>query len=66
MKTSRRPPENTSDLAHEASATTASPTPPSHDLIAQRSFELYCARGCKDGQDLDDWLQAERELGDRQ
>ena len=30
--------------------------------IAQRAFELYCERGCQDGQDVDDWLQAEREL----
>lgn len=31
--------------------------------IARRAFELYCARGCQDGHDADDWLQAERELG---
>jgi hypothetical protein len=30
--------------------------------IAARAFELYCARGCEDGHDLEDWLQAEREL----
>lgn len=30
--------------------------------IAARAFELYCERGCDDGHDLDDWLQAEREL----
>lgn len=30
--------------------------------IAQRAFELYCERGCQDGHDVDDWLQAEREL----
>jgi hypothetical protein len=30
--------------------------------IAKRAFELYCERGCQDGQDVDDWLQAEREL----
>ena len=33
-----------------------------HDEIARRAFELYCARGREDGRDLDDWLQAEREL----
>jgi hypothetical protein len=34
--------------------------------IAKRAFELYCERGCQDGYDLQDWLQAERELsGDR-
>jgi hypothetical protein len=32
------------------------------DAIAQRAFELYCARGCQDGYDRQDWLTAEREL----
>jgi Protein of unknown function (DUF2934) len=36
---------------------------PDHD-IAHRAFELYCARGCQHGHDIDDWLQAERELRD--
>jgi hypothetical protein len=30
--------------------------------IARRAFELYCDRGREDGYDLDDWLNAEREL----
>lgn len=30
--------------------------------IERRAYELYCARGCADGHDLDDWLAAEREL----
>jgi len=30
--------------------------------IAKRAHELYEARGGQDGQDLDDWLQAEREI----
>ncbi len=32
------------------------------DDVARRAFELYCARGCEDGSDLDDWFSAEREL----
>jgi hypothetical protein len=32
--------------------------------IARRAFELYCDRGRKDGHDVDDWLNAERELHD--
>jgi hypothetical protein len=36
---------------------------PDHE-IAHRAFELYCERGCQHGHDLDDWLQAERELRD--
>jgi len=34
------------------------------EAIALRAFHLYCERGCTDGHDLDDWLQAERELRD--
>ena len=30
--------------------------------IARRAFELYCERGREDGHDVDDWLNAEREL----
>jgi hypothetical protein len=30
--------------------------------IARRAYELYLSRGREDGCDLDDWLQAEREL----
>jgi hypothetical protein len=30
--------------------------------IACRAFDLYLTRGRKDGHDVDDWLQAEREL----
>ena len=31
-------------------------------LFAQRAYQLYEARGCLDGFDLQDWLQAEREV----
>jgi outer membrane protein TolC len=44
-----------------ATARAASATPSAQD-VAQRAFELYCARGQQDGFDLEDWLQAEREL----
>jgi hypothetical protein len=30
--------------------------------IARRAYDLYLARGRKDGHDVEDWLQAEREL----
>lgn len=36
--------------------------PMSHDDIARRAYELYLARGRTDGNAIDDWLQAEREL----
>ena len=31
-------------------------------LFAQRAYQLYEGRGCLDGFDLQDWLQAEREI----
>jgi Protein of unknown function (DUF2934) len=34
-----------------------------HHHIAQRAYALYEQRGWQDGQDLEDWLNAEHELG---
>jgi hypothetical protein len=44
-----------------------SPSPPTidiptHDDIAQRAFVIYEQRGAANGSDLDDWLEAERQL----
>ena len=33
-----------------------------HGEVARRAYDLFLARGCEHGHDLDDWLQAEREL----
>ncbi len=33
-----------------------------HSEIARRAYDHYLARHCEHGHDLDDWLQAEREL----
>ena len=38
---------------------------PERDRVAERAYELYLARGCGDGQAMDDWLCAEKELSDR-
>jgi len=38
--------------------------PPSHDLIALRAYQLFEERGGGDGRDVEDWLQAEREVLD--
>jgi hypothetical protein len=35
---------------------------PSRDEIARHAYHFYEARGRRDGQDVDDWLSAEREL----
>ena len=32
------------------------------EAIAVRAYELYCARGCEGGHDVDDWLLAEAAL----
>ena len=32
------------------------------ERLAARAYELYLARGGADGQDMEDWLAAEREL----
>ena len=32
------------------------------EAMAMHAYELYCDRGCKDGHDVDDWLQAEVQL----
>jgi hypothetical protein len=35
---------------------------PDRERIAMRAYEIYLARGCGEGQELDDWLCAEKEL----
>jgi hypothetical protein len=37
--------------------------PITDDQVAERAHELYLNRGAQHGADLDDWLQAEHELG---
>jgi hypothetical protein len=34
----------------------------SPDQIAKRAYEIWQAQGCPNGQDRENWLQAEREL----
>ncbi len=42
--------------------TSASRVPPSHEEIAQRAHEIAEARGGEPGHEVEDWLQAEKEL----
>ena len=44
-------------------ATSAERSPPTHEEISQRAYELYVERGGDHGRHEEDWLQAERELG---
>ncbi|HKS81698.1 MAG TPA: DUF2934 domain-containing protein [Candidatus Acidoferrales bacterium] len=35
---------------------------PTHEAIALRAHQIFLDRGCEHGHDVDDWLQAEREV----
>ena len=45
--------------------TKSSKNAPTHEEICQRAFEIHIQRGAMHGCDLDDWLQAERELQEK-
>jgi len=57
MAKSRRKDYETAPSAGDTTAVNMEP-----DRVAQRAYELYLARGGGDGQAIDDWLSAEREL----
>jgi hypothetical protein len=40
----------------------ASSLQPTHEAIALRAHQIFLERGCEHGHDVDDWLQAEREI----
>lgn len=47
----------------------AKPAPPPADLherIAKRAYELFEEGGCVNGNDMDHWLEAEREVREHQ
>jgi hypothetical protein len=37
-----------------------------HDAIAAEAYTLWTERGCRDGNEIEDWLDAERRLRDRE
>lgn len=39
-------------------------TKPSEIEIQQRAYELFLERGCEHGRDVEDWLEAEKELNE--
>lgn len=69
------PPETSAGLdgstVHEplAEAADRQPEPadfePTYDQIAEAAYQRFLQRGGQDGQDFDDWLEAERELRQR-
>jgi hypothetical protein len=64
MAKPRRKPDDTdiAELSPPELPGDAAPATMDRDRVAQRAYELYLARGCGEGQDLDDWLCAEREI----
>jgi len=50
------------ESSSEESESSGLKAPPTDEEIGQRAYEIYEARGGADGQALDDWIQAEREL----
>lgn len=50
----------------EATAVEDQPIRPSEDTIRDRAYRKFDERGREPGHDLDDWLQAERELQEPQ
>ena len=50
------------NAADDAPAVTSQHRVPTNGDISHRAYKLYLARDCKHGRDVDDWLQAEREL----
>jgi len=51
----------TSPVQHQADATSVRHRP-SHEEIERRAYEIYLERGGLPGNELGDWLRAEREL----
>jgi hypothetical protein len=65
-KTTESPTAVASELAAapkaSAAAGTAGAFELSRDEVARRAYEIYCGRGRTNGSDIDDWLEAERQL----
>jgi Protein of unknown function (DUF2934) len=54
--------EKTATAADRSSKSPARPATLMTDDIAHRAYDLYVSRGREDGHDVEDWMQAEREL----
>lgn len=39
-------------------------TEPTRNAITHLAYTLYLLRGCEPGRDVEDWVKAEKELGD--
>ena len=54
--------EPAGSLAGSSTETQAPRSEPTTEQIAQRAYEIYQSRGGTEGQDIEDWLEAERQL----
>jgi len=54
--------ERTATAANRSPKPPAQPAAVTHADVARRAYDLYMARGCEHGHDVDDWVQAEDEL----
>lgn len=59
-----RAPKKSNVVKMPAPAARAPAFETTQDTIARRAYEIYLSRGGADGHDIDDWLDAERELQD--
>ena len=50
------------NLENKANQPSSAENLPDHAEIARRAYELYETRGSEPGHELEDWLQAEREI----
>jgi hypothetical protein len=66
MATQFNPKSNRPNIAKAAPAPAAKPAKarrePSQAEIQIRAFEIFVSEGCQEGNDLEHWLRAEKEL----
>jgi hypothetical protein len=60
--TTKMKPSGRGKVTRDASHPTNTVPPPDPEEIRRRAHEVFKARGCAPGRELDDWLTAEREL----
>jgi Protein of unknown function (DUF2934) len=52
----------TATVADRAPKSLRQPATVTDSDVARRAYDIHLGRGCEHGHDVDDWLQAEREL----
>jgi len=53
------------DSATDMQAASADQVNPAYDEIAEAAYHRFLSRGGQDGGDVDDWIEAERDLRER-